>query len=242
MKLYQAKAGFANYYFNKLEQERLLKAFRKHGDFSKAAGDWGIRTTGTLYAGVGGRGKRVVADFSIKSKGARDGQNDLVQAIVDGLDFSLEPLNDDEKPTTRREPPDSGGLLMALYQYRQLLVHGPKGFATGFSHGGMEPFYPPREGQTKVDYSKLRVDAEVIRTRHAGVDGKWYFSMKNDETAGQLLGFEIWLDHDEDPCEVYLFDYKDTDGGKLPQRMEIRFGDKTYASLSVNAWKKEEGK
>jgi S1-C subfamily serine protease len=241
-KLYKAKAGFANYYFNELEQQRLLTAFHKHGDFSKAAGTWGVRTTGTLYAGAGPRGKRVVADFSIKVKGARDGQNDAIQAIVDGLDFSLEPLSDDEKTTTRREPPDSGGLLMALYQYRQLLVHGPKGFATGFSHGGIEPFYPPRAEQGKVDYTKLRVDAEVIRTRHAGVDGKWYFSTKNDETAGQLLGFEVWLDRDDDPCEVYLSDYKDVDGGKLPHRFEVRFGDKPYANLNVNTWKKEEGK
>jgi serine protease Do len=241
-KLYKAKDGFANYYFNELEQKRLLNAFHKHGDFSKATGDWIIRTTGTLYAGVGPRGKRVVADFTIRSKGARDRQNDLAQAIVDGLDYSLEPLSDEEKPATRRDPPDSGGLLMALYQYRQLLVYGDKGFVTRFSHGGIEPFYPPREGQAKPDYSKLRVDAEVFRTRHAGVDGKWYFSRKNDETAGQLLGFEVWLDRDEDPCEVYLFDYKDVEGGKLPHRMGVRFGDKVYANLIVNAWKKTEGK
>ncbi len=241
-KLYKAKDGFANYYFNELEQNRLLKAFHKHGDFSKATGDWGLRTTGTLYAGVGPRGKRVVADFTIRSRGAKDRQNDLAQAIVDGLDYSLEPLNDEEKPATRRDPPDSGGVLMALYQYRQLLVYGAKGFVTSFSHGGAEPFYPPRDSQAKLDYAKLRVDAEVLRTRHAGVDGKWYFSRNNDETAGQLLGFEIWLDRDEDPCEVYLFDYKDVEGGKLPHRMEIRFGDKTYANLIVNAWKKDEGK
>jgi serine protease Do len=237
-KLYKAKAGFANYYFNEQEQQRLLTAFHKHGDFSKATGDWGVRTTGTLYAGAGPRGKRVVADFSIKTKAAKDGQNDAIQAIVDGLDFSLEPLSDDEKPIVRREPPESGGLLMALYQYRQLLAYGPKGFATAFSHGGIEPFYPPKSNRGKIDYTKLRVDTEVLRTRHAGVDGKWYFSTKNDETAGQLLGFEIWLDRDEDPCEVYLFDYKDVDGGKLPHRFEVRFGDKTYASLNVNAWKK----
>jgi S1-C subfamily serine protease len=242
-KFYEAKNGFANYYFNKQEQERLLKAFQKHGDFSKATGDWSLRTTGTLYAGIGPRGKRVVADFTLKSKGAKDRQNDLVQAIVDGLDYSLEPLNDEEKAATRRDPPDSGGLLMALYQYRQLLVLGAKGFATGISHGGVEPFYPPREGETKPDYEKMRVDAEVLRSRHAGVDGKWYFSMKNDETAGQLLGFEIWLDRDEDPCEVYLFDYKkDEAGAQLPHRFEIRSGDKTYANLVVNRWKKEESK
>lgn len=242
-KLYKAKDGFANYYFNKVEQDRLLKAFHKHGEFGKWTGDWGLRTSGTLYAGVGPRGKRVVADFIVRSKGAKDRQNDLIQAIVDGLDYSLEPLSDEEKPTTRRDPPDSGGLLMALYQYRQLLVSGGEGFVTSFSHGGVEPFYPPRDGQTKPDYAKMRVDAEVLRTRHAGVDGKWYFSMKNDDTAGQLLGFEIWLDRDEDPCEVYLSDYKDVDGGgKLPHRLEIRFGDKIYANLTVNVWKKTEGK
>jgi len=241
-KLFEAKKGFANFYFNKHEQERLLKGFHKHGDFSKATGDWSVRTTGTLYAGVGPRGKRVVADFTIKSKGARDRQNDLIQAIVDGLDYTLEPLNDEEKPATRRDPPDSGGVLMALYQYRQLLVYGVKGFATGISHGGVEPFYPPQEGQTKPDYNKWRVDAEVLRTRHAGVDGKWYFSMSKDDTAGQLLGFEIWLDRDEDPCEVYLFDYKDVGDGQLPHRFEIRFGDKTYANLIVNRWRKEVGK
>jgi hypothetical protein len=166
----------------------------------------------------------------------------LIQAIVDGLDFSLEPLNDEEKQATRRDPPDSGGLLMALYQYRQMLVLGPKGVATGFSHGGVEPFYPPKEGETKVDYSKLRVDAEVIRTRHASADGKWYFSTKDDGTAGQMLGFELRLDRDEDPCEVYLSDYKDVNGGKLPHRILVRFGDKNYADLTVNSWKREEGK
>jgi serine protease Do len=241
-KLYEAKNGFANYYFNKLEQERLLKAFHKHGDFSKATGDWSVRSSGTQYAGVGPRGKRVVADFTVRTKGAKDHQNDVIQAIVDGLDYSMEPLSDDEKPATRRDPPDSGGLLMALYQYRQLLVYGAKGFASACSHGGVEPFYPPREGQTKPDYMKQRVDAEVLRTRHAGADGKWYFSMKNDDTAGLLLGFEIWLDREEDPCEVYLFDYKDVGGGKLPHRLEIHFGDKTYANLIVHTWKKEESK
>jgi serine protease Do len=241
-KFFEAKNGFANYYFNKLEQERLLKEFHKHGDFSKQNGDWGIRASGMLFAGVGPRGKRIVADFTIRNKGAKDRQNDLVQAIVDGLDYSMEPLGDDEKQSTRSDPPDSGGLLMAFYQYRQMLVYGAKGFATSFSHGGAEPFYPPREGQSQPDYSKMRVDAEVIRTRHASTDGKWYFSKQNDETRGQLLGFEIWLDRDKDPCEVYLSDYKDVGGGKLPHRFEIRYGDKAYASLTVNSWKKEASK
>jgi S1-C subfamily serine protease len=41
-KFYEPKPGFANYYFNKLERDRLLAAFRKHGDFSGLLGDWVI--------------------------------------------------------------------------------------------------------------------------------------------------------------------------------------------------------
>src|SRR5262245_19436485 len=37
-KLYEAKPGFANYYFNKLERDRLLAGFRKLGDFTKSNG------------------------------------------------------------------------------------------------------------------------------------------------------------------------------------------------------------
>src|SRR5207248_9776526 len=39
-KLYEAKPGFANYYFNKLERDRLLTASRAQSDFHDAAGEW----------------------------------------------------------------------------------------------------------------------------------------------------------------------------------------------------------
>src|SRR5262249_42746389 len=80
---YEAKPGFANYYFNKLERDRLLAEFAKrHGDFSKAQGDWTIKAAGTLGSGVN-KGKKVVAQVTIKDKGAKDGKNDVVQAIID---------------------------------------------------------------------------------------------------------------------------------------------------------------
>ena len=34
-KFYEAKPGFANYYFNKQERDRLLAGFQKHGDFAR---------------------------------------------------------------------------------------------------------------------------------------------------------------------------------------------------------------
>ena len=48
-KLYEPKLGYANYYFNKLERDHLLSAFRKHGDFSKLQGTWSLRTSGLLW-------------------------------------------------------------------------------------------------------------------------------------------------------------------------------------------------
>ena len=42
---------------------------------------------------------------------------------------------------------------------------------------------------------------------------------------------------DDDPCEVYLSDYKPVDGRLLPYRIEVRTGDKRYAVFTVNSYR-----
>jgi S1-C subfamily serine protease len=237
-KLYEAKPGFANYYFNKLERDRLLTEFHKrHGDFSKAEGDWTIKAAGTLGSGAN-KGKKVVAQVAIKDKGGRDGKNDVIQAIIDGVDYSFEPLDTNVRSDVLKDPPGSGGFLLALYHYRQVIGLNGK-FMKEFSHGGTEPFYLPDQGSNRPDYAKLRVDCEVLRTDQAGVTAKWYFAQK-DYT---LLGFELTTDRDEDPCEVYFTEYqKDADGRDLPGRIEVRYGDKVYVVLDVSAFKVDSAK
>jgi S1-C subfamily serine protease len=240
-KMFEAKLGFANYYFNKLQRDRLLGEIAKFsGDFRTAQGTWRMRAGGTLYA-ENPRGKPVAADIAIKYKGAKDAQNDLIQGVVDGIDYTLEPLSDKELPDAFQAPLGSGGFLMALYHYRQFFAYGEKGFVGHFTHGGIEPFYPPGPIGEKPNYAKQRVDCEVIRTQHANVPAKWYFSTQEGHH-GELLGFEITVDSDKDPCEVYLSDYRDVDGRKMPHKIEIRNGDKTYAILDVTAWKLEAAK
>jgi len=51
-----------------------------------------------------------------------------------------------------------------------------------------------------------------------------------------LLGFEVSLDSDDDPCEVYLMDYKNLGGRKLPGKMVVRHGDSNYAELNSIEW------
>ena len=47
----------------------------------------------------------------------------------------------------------------------------------------------------------LRVDTDVLLTDHGATPAKWYFSPK-DQT---LLGGEISVTKDDDPCELLTF-------------------------------------
>ena len=40
--MYEAKKGYANWYFNELAQDKLLAAAKKHGDFAGVPGKWVI--------------------------------------------------------------------------------------------------------------------------------------------------------------------------------------------------------
>ena len=205
-KLFVAKPGFANYYFNKLERDRLLNAFhQKDGDFTGFQGDWTLKASCTL-------GKKTsAAQISVRAPN-KDNKNERVVGSVDMIDYDFDPLNTETKLEDLQSPKGSGGLLLALYQYRQLLALGEKGFSGDYSHGGVEPLYLPPADGAAPDYAKQRVLCEVLRTRLAGVAAKWYFS-RDDQT---LLGFEVTVDRDDDPCEVFLSDYRPESGGQLP--------------------------
>lgn len=224
-KFYEAKEGFANYYFNRQERDRLLAGFRKHGDFRKVGKAWTIECDGDI------RGRHAPATFTITEAKEPDGKTVVpkVLGVLGGVDYPLEPLKTGQKSEELKEPRGSGGLLVALYQYQQLLSAGAKGFSGDFSHGGVEPLYPPLPGNGRPDYVKQRVDCEVLRTEQANVSTKWYFSRQDQA----LLGFEVSVDDKDDPCEVYLSDYKKADGRDVPGKIEVRYGDNRYATLTV---------
>jgi hypothetical protein len=76
------------------------------------------------------------------------------------------------------------------------------------------------------------VDAEVLLTEHAAVPVKWYFA----RTDQALLGFEMAVAKDEDPCEVYLSDYRPEGGRSLPHRIEVRYGDQQFGVFTVTGY------
>lgn len=216
MKLFKDKKGFANWHFNEVEQKKLWTNFAKHGDFAGLTGAWTIE--GTFNA----NDRKGPLSLSIADQ--TDGTTDA--KLTMNVPFAI------KMPTAERLqlqlPDNSGGLLAVLTQYRRLLTMGEKGFTQGYSHGGIEPVYPPpADGKPVEDWAKLRVDCEVIRANYAGVEGKWYFDRKDFK----LIAAEVQVLRDEDPCEVYFSDYKAVDGRSLPHRIDVRWGDKNYGSL-----------
>ena len=79
----------------------------------------------------------------------------------------------------------------------------------------------------------------MILTEHADVTGKWYFALQPHQgvPAGELLGFEIKIEREDDPCEVYCSAYKPVDGRLLPHRLEVRHGNNPYVVFTVKNYK-----
>src|SRR5262245_50427628 len=149
-KLYEQKSGFANYWFNKREQERVWGPWAKQ--LPEKAEPWTLE--GEAIRPVKAPWKLTLDDKTATLKRGEES-------------FSIEPLKAGESLESLAAPPGSGGLLMALHCWRRLFTLGEKGFEAGFSYGGVEPFYPDGTAAT-------RVDADVLLTEHAAVACKWY--------------------------------------------------------------------
>lgn len=210
-KFFEAKTGYANFYFNKLERDRVWTANQKQiGDYANANGAWSFEADvsqpekTTIKANVDDRFARIVVGETIST---------------------VEPLKAGESPINLRDPKGSGGFGVGLYLWRRLLLEGAKGFEGEFAYGGYEPFYG-------ADTVASRVDAEVINSKHGPFMAKWFFDRKD----GMLVGAECYVEEDQDPCELSFKDYKEVNGRKLPQRIDVRHADKLFGVLEIKSY------
>ena len=227
LKLFEAKPGYANWHFNKAARDRLVSGFKARSDLSASTGDWVMRANARL----GEKGREGTA--VIRWAAAAGGSPDRLMALIDGVDFTLEPLKTDLTAASLREPPGSGGMLVALYHVRQLFQKGLAGFVGESSHGGVEPYYPPQEREPE-DWSKVRVDAEVLRASLGGVESRFFF--RDGPEGPRLACLEATLDKDEDPCEIHFDDYRDVKGKLLPFKIAVSHGGRPYCRLEVQSW------
>ncbi len=231
MKLVVEKKGYANFYFNTLAQDALLADMKKNfGDFSKLTGDW-ILEGNVQLADRGGNVKLTWIDD-------KTGTSE-VKMSREGIDDSVKPLGENVSQAELALPQGSGGLLVTLWHYRLLMTQLREGLnpngnvSPGFVHGGSEPFYPPlANGTVSANINELRVDCNVLKTKKGQFEAKWYFGQKD----GALLGCEATFTKEDDPCELYFYDFKEIGGVKLPHKIVCKFGDKVFATITARTY------
>jgi len=119
-KVFTARPGYVNYFFNQQNQDRIWKALGARGDFATLIGSW--RLEGELAAG---------GDLELNLS---DQQSSIK---LPGGELKLD-LNGDL--TASLDPPGSGGLLAALSLWRRMLTLGPSKFGQVY-YLGAAPLY-----------------------------------------------------------------------------------------------------
>ncbi|MEO8494893.1 MAG: trypsin-like peptidase domain-containing protein [Planctomycetota bacterium] len=127
-------------------------------------------------------------------------------------------LDRDKDLSEQLEPQGSGGMLAALHLWRRLLVEGPAAFGDVI-YVGTAPLVG-HEGMY-----------DVLLGTYDVVEVSFYF----DPASGELRAIEMAPDPGVDPCEIYLSDYRDVGGTKLPHRMLIRHGDRDFLDLAIES-------
>ena len=107
-KLIKARPGYANYYFNELNRDRVWSAFAAQGDFTSLTGVW------TMEGDLADGGKISATLGDSESSGS--------------FPTGAVTLDAGKDLTDQLGPPGSGGLLAALHLWRRLLVAGPEKF------------------------------------------------------------------------------------------------------------------
>jgi S1-C subfamily serine protease len=147
--------------------------------------------------------------------------DNLVQATLPG---GMASLAVDDNLVGAGDPPASGGLLAALYLWRRLLVMGPEQFGNVEYYGTL-----PLEGHAGL--------VDMLIGKFGGVECGFLV----DSTSGHLLTVELYLNQDDDPCELHFAEYRAVDGRELPGRMLVRYGDNLYGLFTFTHVTLKEG-
>jgi hypothetical protein len=115
--------GYANFYFNKLEQDRLFARLKSLGDPSAVAGTWSL---------IGKTSTGDPVEFMV---------NDTAVTLELGKEISIQQFAD----ALKDDPPGSGGLLVAMQHWRKMFAGGNKAFDEVYYLG-----HEPLDGTDKL--------------------------------------------------------------------------------------------
>lgn len=148
-KVYKERSGFANYYFNTVENQRVQNAWNKAVHRDKLVGDWTLK--------------------------GRTEANQSVRLLLDQGGITAELGNESVRwpgggnLTERLDPPGTGGLFPALYLWHRLATLGDKAFDSLDYQGE----YP-----TPLSQKEGTVLRDVLIGRVGGTECWFYFDRK----------------------------------------------------------------
>ncbi|MFO0788519.1 MAG: trypsin-like peptidase domain-containing protein [Pirellulales bacterium] len=117
-KYYEAAPGYANFWFNRYNQQRVWNAYLTHGDFAETGWDWQII------------GRTVGANAGVEIKLTEKSGTILMPEGQSGVEFGSSLIE-------ATGPPRSGGLLAALHLWQRMLLVGPRKFGEVYYLGTM---------------------------------------------------------------------------------------------------------
>jgi len=202
------RRGYANYYFNTHERNRVGRLLAaRFGPIASPP--------------VANRGWTIEASLPVA--GNPQAKSDLTVKIDDArveyrLPNGAATLSVGDSLVETAEPEGSGGLLAALYLWRRLFETGAEKFGDLHYEGA---FSLPGSPETY----------DVLIGRQGGATCRYFVDPR-----GELASLEMWRDDALDPCELFFFDYADRQGRRLPGRIQVRYGDTTYAEIHPTTW------
>jgi len=210
-KLFEAKPGFANYYFNKVEQDRALTGLKALGNFAALTGTWKL-------GGTAGDGRPF--EFTVAEKGV----GLIIGADKDSFLQTLGPQAEAED-----EPAGTGGLLMAVHHFKLLLTVGPKAFSD-FYYLGSEPLDGRGEMVDVVMAELTGVQSHWFFSRQRGTLVGFNLQRGDDVDPCEIrfLGF----------TDGAAGDLAGLNDGKsptrnFPNRWLVRHAEKEFATLAI---------
>jgi S1-C subfamily serine protease len=201
---FQKRRGYANYYYNRQNQDRVWQGWTAEGNFAVAPPSSAAapRPAWTLAGQTeGGQPFRFVLDDQGATIDLPGGQ--LAWTAGDALGSNL-------------LPPQSGGLVVALHLWRRLAVEGLDRFGEVYYLGTA-----PLAGEDKP--------VDVLVGLDGGVECRFFF----DPEDHRLLAIEMVPDDESDPCEVGFGEYHVVEGRLVPGRMEVRVGNDRYGVFLI---------
>ena len=202
---FEARTGYANYYFNELHQNRVWKAFQGNGAFGELPERWILRGQTSPPGDVHLVLTTNYGNLQLPQFGVEADFGDELNDIVD--------------------PPGSGGLLLSLHLWQRFLREGIENFGDVYYLGTV----PSKPTANEAELRDRMYD--VLVGTHGGVECRFHF----DPVDGKLRTMEVFSDDDVDPCELDFQEYRQDGGRDVPAKVVVRHGDEIYTEMTFES-------